>query len=53
MSLPSGDDKELLDDKHDVESLLAPLRRLHERVRAGVVLACEEAALEELSRVDE
>jgi len=39
----SGDDKELLDDKHDVESLLAPLRRLHEasprrgcsRVRGG------------------
>ena len=40
MSLPFDEDEELLEDIHEVESLLAPLRRLHERVRAQVVLAC-------------
>jgi hypothetical protein len=53
MMLPSGADKELLEYAHDVETLLAPLRRLHERVRAKVVRACEHAALEELARVDD
>ena len=33
--------------------LLDPLRRLHERVRDSVIAACEEAALEDLSRVDD
>jgi fructose-1,6-bisphosphatase/inositol monophosphatase family enzyme len=37
----------------DVGSLLAPLRRLQERVRDAVVEACEQSALEELSRVDD
>src|SRR5258705_12888455 len=53
MMLSSGTDKELLEYAHDIETLLAPLRRLHERVRAEVVQACEHAALEELSRVDD
>jgi hypothetical protein len=35
----------------DVHTLLAPIRELHERIRAAVVAACESAALEELSRV--
>lgn len=34
-------------------ALLAPLRRLHEQVRDAVVEACERAALEDLSRVDD
>ena len=38
---------------HDVTSLLAPLRRLHERVRDEVVATCERAALEDLARVDD
>lgn len=38
---------------HDVVALLAPLRRLHERVRDKVVATCERAALEDLSRVDD
>ncbi len=37
----------------DVQVLLAPLRRVHERVRDAVVAACEQAALEDLSRVDD
>lgn len=37
----------------DLATLLAPLRRLHERVRDAVVAACERAALEDLSRVDD
>ncbi len=37
----------------DVEALLAPLRRLHERVRDAVIAACEQSALEELARVDD
>jgi fructose-1,6-bisphosphatase/inositol monophosphatase family enzyme len=37
----------------DVSILLAPLRRLHERVRDAVVAACEQSALEELARVDD
>ena len=36
----------------DIGALLSPLRRLHERVRDSVIAACEEAALEDLSRVD-
>ncbi len=38
---------------HDAGALLAPLRRLHERVRDGVVAACEQSALEDLARVDD
>lgn len=34
-----------------IEQLLPPLRQLHERIRDAVVLACEEAALEELSGI--
>lgn len=37
----------------DAGALLAPLRRLHERVRDQVVAACEQAALEDLARVDD
>ncbi len=33
------------------DALLEPLRRLHERVRAKVVAACERAAVEDLARV--
>jgi fructose-1,6-bisphosphatase/inositol monophosphatase family enzyme len=35
----------------DVHSLLAPIKELHERIRAAVVEACEGAATDELSRV--
>ena len=38
---------------HDAIALLAPLRRLHQRVRDEVVATCERAALEDLSRVDD
>jgi fructose-1,6-bisphosphatase/inositol monophosphatase family enzyme len=38
---------------HDAGALLAPLRRLHERVRDGVIAACEQSALEDLARVDD
>jgi fructose-1,6-bisphosphatase/inositol monophosphatase family enzyme len=37
----------------DISALLAPLRRLHERVRDAVIAACEQAALEDLARVDD
>jgi fructose-1,6-bisphosphatase/inositol monophosphatase family enzyme len=37
----------------DVSVLLAPLRRLHERVRDKVVAACEQAEVEELARIDD
>ena len=33
-------------------ALLEPLRRLHAEIRDAVVRACEEAALEDLSKVD-
>src|SRR3977135_758409 len=35
----------------EAAALLAPLRRLHELVRAEVVEKCERAALEDLARV--
>jgi fructose-1,6-bisphosphatase/inositol monophosphatase family enzyme len=38
--------------RRDVRELLAPIRRLHERVRAAVVEACERASLEELAAVE-
>lgn len=37
----------------DIGALLAPLRRLHERVRDAVIEACEQEALEDLARVDD
>ncbi len=37
----------------EAAALLAPLRRLHERVRDEVVATCERAALAELARVDD
>jgi len=37
----------------DISSLLAPLRRLHERVRDAVIAACEQEALEDLARIDD
>ncbi len=37
----------------DAVALLAPLRRLHERVRDRVLATCEQAALEDLARVDD
>jgi fructose-1,6-bisphosphatase/inositol monophosphatase family enzyme len=36
-----------------ITELLAPLRRVHERVRDRVIEACEREALEELARVDD
>jgi fructose-1,6-bisphosphatase/inositol monophosphatase family enzyme len=38
-------------DFQAVSSLLAPIRRLHERVRDEVVATCERAALEDLAEV--
>ncbi len=35
----------------DVRALLAPIKQLHERIRAAVVEACERAATDELARV--
>jgi fructose-1,6-bisphosphatase/inositol monophosphatase family enzyme len=35
----------------DVHALLAPIRKLHERISAAVVEACEAAAVDELARV--
>jgi fructose-1,6-bisphosphatase/inositol monophosphatase family enzyme len=37
----------------EIGSLLAPLRRLHDQVRHAVTVACEQAAVEELARVDD
>jgi fructose-1,6-bisphosphatase/inositol monophosphatase family enzyme len=37
----------------EAAALLAPLRRLHERVRDEVVATCERASLEDLARVDD
>ena len=36
---------------HDIQSLVAPLRRLHEEIRDAVVAACEEAAVEEMAGI--
>ena len=36
-----------------INSLLAPLRKVHEQVRDTVLCACEKSALEALSRVDD
>lgn len=35
----------------DVRALVAPVRQLHERIRAAVVEACERSAVEELAQV--
>jgi fructose-1,6-bisphosphatase/inositol monophosphatase family enzyme len=45
----------VLDEQAAVDAgvLLAPLRRVHERVRDAVIAACERAALEDLARVDD
>lgn len=40
-------------DAYDAGGLLAPIRRLHERVRDEVVRACEHAALEDLAEVSD
>src|SRR5881396_1213584 len=53
MSRPPLDGAELHATAEDVTWLLEPLRKLHDRVRRKVVDACERAALEELSRVDD
>jgi fructose-1,6-bisphosphatase/inositol monophosphatase family enzyme len=37
----------------EIRALLAPLRRLHDRVRDAVTAACERAAVEDLARVDD
>jgi len=37
----------------NIDALLAPIRRLHEQIRAAVVATCEEAALEELAEIAE
>ena len=36
----------------DIQTLLLPIRRLHELVRNSVVKTCEQAALEDMARVD-
>nr|MBA3711045.1 hypothetical protein [Pyrinomonadaceae bacterium] len=36
---------------NDARALLDPLRRLHERIRTGVVETCERAAPDELARI--
>lgn len=41
----------LMQSANEARTLLAPLVSLHERVRDAVVYACEQAALEDLSRV--
>jgi fructose-1,6-bisphosphatase/inositol monophosphatase family enzyme len=41
------------DSTTDIRALLAPLRRIHELVRDSVVAACDDAALEDLARVDD
>lgn len=35
----------------DIQTLLAPLRKLHEQIRDAVVATCEQAAVEDLARV--
>ncbi|MBE7469830.1 MAG: inositol monophosphatase [Anaerolineae bacterium] len=35
----------------ELETLLAPIRALHERIREAVVAACEQSALEEMAQV--
>jgi hypothetical protein len=35
----------------DIRALLPPIRKLHERIRAAVVDACERAALDDLGRI--
>lgn len=35
----------------ELEALLAPIRALHERIRAAVVTACEQSALEDMAQV--
>lgn len=35
----------------DIRALLAPIREMHEQIRAAVVAACERSALEELAHV--
>ena len=35
----------------DIRALLHPIRKLHERIRAAVVDACERAALDDLGRI--
>jgi len=37
----------------DIVVLLAPLRRLHERVRDAVIARCEREALQDMARVDD
>ena len=39
--------------EHDIAALVAPLRRIHERVRDSVIASCEESSLDELARVDD
>jgi hypothetical protein len=36
----------------DAARLLEPIRRLHAQIREAVVLACEQAAIEDMARVD-
>lgn len=37
----------------EISDLLVPLRQLHERVRDRVIAACEQAAIDDLARVDD
>ena len=37
----------------DLRELLAPIRRIHERVRDAVVAECEKAAVEQLAAVSD
>ena len=36
---------------NDIKSLFEPIKRLHETIRQKVVEACENSALEDLSRI--
>jgi len=50
---PDSQSTVLTPSTRDAGALLAPLRRLHERVRDQVVATCERASLEDLARVDD
>ena len=36
---------------NDIKSLFEPIKKLHETIRHNVVEACEQSALEDLSRI--
>lgn len=42
---------EITDSRPDVQTLLAPIRRLHEQIHDAVVEACERAAPDDMARI--